>query len=303
MAADTVRTFAHAAVEYLEAGGDGTHLDPLLDYLGKTKLSQIGQAEIEAVAKKLGKGRDGTRKSGATLNRQVYTPISAVLHHAARLRWCSAPVIARPRQPEGRVRHLSPEEAERLVAAAPDHLRPLVVFLLMTGARLSEALYLDWRCVDLSARRVRFEKTKNGERRGVPLHPLVAAELAGLKHRDGAVFRRPDGLPYASREGRGGGQVKTAWSSMVKRAGLTDFTPHDCRHTFASWHYAANRNTLGLMLLGGWKSERMVARYAHLNPDAQQPEIDAILPGYGANWGKTRGGVTLISNFAKQVKG
>jgi integrase len=51
---------------------------------------------------------------------------------------------------------------------------------LSTGARLSEALYLEWRDVDLTRSRVHFVPTnargiKNGEARGVPLHPRVVS--------------------------------------------------------------------------------------------------------------------------------
>src|SRR5207302_1368002 len=124
-----------------------------------------------------------------------------------------------------------------------------------------EALYLDWRQVDLSRRQVQFLATKNGDARGVPLHPRVLAALASMPHRDGAVFRRPDGLSYV-RKVNGGGPIKTAFRGACRRAGITDFSPHDCRHTWATWHYAANRDLVGLMELGGWRSEKMVLRYA-----------------------------------------
>lgn len=167
----------------------------------------------------------------ATLNRHIYTPIAAVLHHAARKRWCDKPVIARPREPRGRIRHITHEEADRLILAAAPHLRPLVVFLLSTGARLSEALYLEWREVDLEAAHVVFTDTKNGEARGVPLPSPAIAALSALPHRSGAVFRRA--LPRRTRKGKerplgdayehragGGGQIKTAWAGMLKRAGI-----------------------------------------------------------------------------------
>ncbi len=38
--------------------------------------------------------------------------------------------------------------------------------------------------------------------------------------------------------------------------------PHNCRHTWATWHYAANRDIIGLMKLGDWKSDKMVLCYA-----------------------------------------
>lgn len=280
------RTFAEAALSYMEAGGERKHLGPILKLLGRRNLASITQDVIDETAHKL-KPRTGP----ATQNRHVYTPIAAVLHHAARKRWCDKPVIARPKEPKGRVRWITPEEAARMVAAAAPHLAPLVTFLLCTGARLSEALYLDWRQVDLSRGHVTFLDTKNGERRGVPLHPRAVAALANLPwDRKGAVFRRPAGkikkagrvwLPYEDREGEGGGQVKTAWAGMLKRAGVADFTPHDCRHTWATWHYAANRDLAQLMELGGWKSAQMVMRYAHVNVSHLAPSIGRIweLPG------------------------
>lgn len=272
---DAVKTFADAALSYMEAGGDRAHLEPLIRQLGRTKLAQVGQAEIDQVAKKLGKG-----KMPSTINRQVHTPIAAVLHHAARKKWCSKPVIERPRQPQGRVRYLSHEEAERLIANAAPHLQRLLVFLFSTGARVSEALYLDWADLDLEAGRVVFHETKNGESRGVPLHSRVVEELRKLNHRTGAVFRRPDGEPYADREGAGGGQLKTGWAAALRRAGISNFRPHDCRHTWATWHYRQNRDLIALMQLGGWKSEKMVMRYAHVN-------MDHLAPTMAGLWGKS----------------
>lgn len=271
------RTFADAALKYMEAGGEREHMEPLLRHFGRSKVGQIGQAELEEAARKL-----APRCSPSTVNRKIYTPAVAVLHHAARLKWCAKPVIARPRQPAGRVRSITPEEAERLLAASAEHLRPLVVFLLGTGARLSEALYLDWRDVDLSRGHVIFRDTKNGETRGVPLHPRVIAALANLPwDRKGTVFRKPVGmlngrprkwLAYEERSG-GGGQVKTAWAGMCRRAGIVDFTPHDCRHTWATWHYQANKDVRALMELGGWKTLGMVARYTHVNASHLAPSI------------------------------
>lgn len=276
-------------MSYMEGGGERAHLTPLLKHFKTDKLATIGQHEIDAAAKAI-----CPKGSPATVNRQVYTPAVAVLHHAARKKWCAKPVIARPKQPQGRVRWISEEEAERLIAAAAPHLKPLVIFLLGTGARLSEALYLDWRDVDLPRCQVTFTATKNGEDRGVPLHPRVVAALANLPwDRKGAVFRAPWGLdsagrrvkwaPYEARDG-GGGQVKTAWAGMCRRAGLRNFTPHDCRHTWATWYYAANRDVRALMELGGWKTMSMVARYTHVNTSHLAPSISKMWGIHGEPW-------------------
>jgi len=275
------RTFSEAALSYMQAGGECEHLPPLLKLYGARRLITIGQHDFDEAARKLCAGQ-----AGSTANRQVFTPMAAVLHHAARKKWCAKPVIERPAQPKGRVRWITHEEAERLIEAASEHIRPLVIFLLCTGARISEALYLDWRDVDLSRAHVAFCPTelrgiKNDEARGVPLHPRAVAALANLPwDRQGAVFRRPGRPgrrerrwePYTRRKG-GGGMISTAWDGMCKRAGISDFTPHDCRHTWATWHYRANRDLTALMELGGWKSVDMVIRYAHVNASHLAPSI------------------------------
>lgn len=265
-------TFLEAAVSYMEAGKDRRFLKRILNEIGSVRLADIDQMLIEKTARKLYPGG-----APATLNRQAIAPISAVMKHAHKRKLCDYLKIERMKEPDGRIRWLTPDEADRLMASCSPHLRPLVTFMFYTGARVAEALYLDWQAVDLNRAHVFFTKTKNGEARGVPLHSRVVAELANLKHRNGAVFRRPDGMPYAPKDD-GGGQVKTAFAGACRRAGITNFTPHDCRHTWATWHYEANRDVLALKTLGGWKSERMVFRYAHVNTSQHAPSIDR-LPG------------------------
>lgn len=272
--AEATATFVGAAVSYLEAGGETTYLKPIIARIGSVPLAKIDQVMIESTARAL-----YPDAAPATLNRQAFTPIAAVLNHAAKRGLCAKRAIERPDQPAGRVRWLTFDEAERLIGACADHLRPLVIFLLGTGARMSEALYLDWRDVDLARGHVTFPQTKNGEPRGVPLHARLVNELRALRHKDSRVFRTQSGRPYAEKES-GGGQIKTAFNGACRRAGIEDFSPHDCRHTWATWHYAANRDLIALMKLGGWRSERMVLRYAHVNVSQLAPSIDAGLAAW-----------------------
>jgi integrase len=270
-------TFAEAALSYLEHGGARRFLQPIILHFGTASLARIDQDALDTGARKL-----FPNASAATRNRQFYTPASAVLHHAARRGWCSLPVIERPGAAPERVRWLTIEEADRLIGNASEHLKPLLVFLFYTGARIGEALWLDWRDVDLGRAHVTFPKTKNGEARGVPLHPRVVAALANLKRREGEVFRRPDGRPYDRPrhldDTSAGTRITTAFHGASRRAGIEDFHPHDCRHTFATWHYVANRDLGALQRLGGWKSIRMVMRYAHVNVAELSHTIDR-LPG------------------------
>jgi integrase len=189
-----VATFLEAAVSYRENGGERRYVEPLVDHFKTTPLAQIGQAEVEACARRLASGC-----APSTVNRRIFTPMSAIMMHAAKRKLCDKPTFERPPQPRGRVRWITYEEADRLISCCSPHLAPLVTFMLFTGCRVGEALSLDWRNVDLSRAHAAFLDTKNGERRGTPLHPRVVVALAEFLHRTGIVFRRPDKRPYAPR--------------------------------------------------------------------------------------------------------
>ena len=68
-----------------------------------------------------------------------------------------------------------------------------------------------------------------------------------------------------------------------------DFRWHDLRHTWASWLAQAGTPLNVLQELGGWESESMVRRYAHLAP-AQLVEhsekVARLLGGTNAAHGK-----------------
>jgi integrase len=302
-------SFAHAVESYLI-----THpprpttvrlVSRLLDHFGTTPLHSIDQSALDRAYAVLLTSRAGN----ATKLRAVLTPLNAILEHAARRKWCDRPAFERPKQPKSRIAFLRPDEARALIAAASPHIRPLLVFLICTGARMSEALELDWADVDLRAGRVLFARTKTGHERRADLPPAAIAALATLPHRAGRVFippakkgrRAPAG--YADFDRSSGGQIKTAWHGAIRRAGLqgewinyqsradkspkrrwvSHFHPHDLRHTWATWHYAIHRDMLRLRIEGGWRSVSQVEIYAHALPETYRTEAAAFLEGTPAD--------------------
>ena len=151
----------------------------VFDHFGNTPLARIGLAEVEQGARKA-----YPTASAATRNRQFIAAVAA-LRYAARRGLCPMPIVVRPKQDETAHRWLRFDEAQKLIACSSEHLRPLVVFLLYTGARAGEALWLDWSNVDLFRGHVSFPRSKNGEPRGVPLRPRVidADQPAALRGR------------------------------------------------------------------------------------------------------------------------
>jgi integrase len=165
------------------------------------------------------------------------------------------------REPKRRIRFLSREEAERLLEALPEHLRPVVRFALATGCRMSEILSLEWRRVDFDRRVAWLDPgtTKNGEGRGIPLNRDAVLALRGVSG------THPDWC--FTWQGKRMEAVGSAWKRALRRAGIENFRFHDLRHTWASWHVMSGSSLQELMELGGWKSYEMVLRYAHLAPE------------------------------------
>ena len=271
------RTFGQAALSYLaherRSAGDKARITRILIAAGDVALHHMDQEFADGLRKRM------LRPDAApgTVRRELMVPLRAILTHAARRKWCDMPVFDIPAESKGRTTIMLPAEFDALHAAAAPHLRPLLTFLIGVGARLGETLALDWRDVDLTGARARFwpDQTKSGQAYAKALPPAVVAALAGLPHRDGAVFRTDTGRPYAAREA-GGGQIKTGWRLAMQRAGLAGFTPHTLRHSFASYHYALHRDLLALKAAGHWSSVALVERYAHLMPAGHEDAIRRI---------------------------
>ena len=172
-----------------------------------------------------------------------------------------APHIRLLTVPRSTERHLTVNEAQRLLAELPSHLRAVVTVALETGMRMSEMLQLRWSDVDLDVPRlyVRAEQAKNGFARDVPLSDVAARAIQTQKGLHPAHVFSFEGEPMLRVNGN-------AWRKALKRAGIPNFRFHDLRHTWATWQARAGTPLLVLQQLGGWRSIQMVQRYAHHQP-------------------------------------
>jgi integrase len=168
--------FAGAAIDYMKAGGCRRFLRVLLEHFRETPLLAIDQRAIDRAAIAL-----YPNASPATRNRQVYTPVSAILRHAS-----ISIVIRRPKGAQGTARTawLEPPAAFALLAAS-DAVSPvfgaLTKLLLYSGARLGEALALRWADVDLDRKLVTLRQTKTEGVRTAVLPDTVVDALAPLQ--------------------------------------------------------------------------------------------------------------------------
>ena len=245
-------TFAVAALAYMNAGGDKTRLAPLLEHFRDTPTAEIDQIAIDNAAAKL-----FPKGSAPTRNREVYTPVSAVLKHVG--------VDFRIKRPKGwrgseRTEWLQPEPAFAALAAAHEVDAEFGIFLVTlcyTGLRLSEALKMLINKVELSESFAYAGKTKNGKPRGVFLPPVVVAALAnhprGMNRPGRRVFRFTKC-----------GRLYTLLRATEAACGFK-LTFHLFRHTWGAWmrRYAA-LDTSGLIATTAWKDAASVRRYEHV---------------------------------------
>jgi integrase len=82
-----------------------------------------------------------------------------------------------------RLRYLPKEECLNLVACCDNHLRPIVMTALNTGMRKGEVLGLKWENVDLKHGFVLLERTKNGERREIPINATLRSTFQNVIRR------------------------------------------------------------------------------------------------------------------------
>lgn len=186
----------------------------------------------------------------------------------------------------GRLRYLSVKEAQNLISVCDDHLQPIVITALHTGMRKGEILKLKWEQMDLQHGFIMIPKTKNGERRDIPIDGTLRETLNRLpRHFTGEkekrqlvpyVFHDPVTLkPY---EG-----VKRSFHTALDQAGITDFHFHDLRHTYASLAMMSGEMDIAtLSKLLGHKSLKMTMRYAHFAPAHMQKAARAMDKVFGA---------------------
>lgn len=236
---------------------DAKFIKALSDKFGAWRIADITETEVSRWAK-LTYPNCGPQG----LDRQVYTPLIAVLTRAANAKMCAPPAFTRPEKPEREM--VQPAREDELAALLPcctDRLQACVLLMSFTAARASEACRLSDAAgdIDWDARKASLRKTKNGTPRVVPL-PLLAYEaLCKLKGSKGPIF----GLKTRY-------SLNQALERACKRAKIRVMTSHEVgRHAFAARLLGQGYTLKQVQEAGGWKSYRMVAEiYGHLEKSA-----------------------------------
>lgn len=171
-----------------------------------------------------------------------------------------------------------PRKQRPLVLAHQDALRALFVLAIETAMRMREMYTLTVDQVDLPRKTVFLDKTKNGDKRQVPLSTVAVATFKHyLKHRhkrpaprDGIVFPWWCGSMDVGKLEDVSDRLSKLFHNnrspgIFDVAGCEDLKFHDLRHEATSRLF--ERTTLSeaqIMKITGHKSHRMMMRYANL---------------------------------------
>lgn len=146
-----------------------------------------------------------------------------------------------------------------------DYLMPMVLLSINTGLRQGELFHLTWDMVDLVEQSIIIsgEVTKNNSSRYIPMNNEAIKIFEQL-------YKKSDikeGLVFPSKNSEPFNNVKRSWSSVLKKAKITNFRWHDLRHHFASKLVMAGVELNTVRELLGHADIKMTLRYAHLAPE------------------------------------
>ncbi len=158
-----------------------------------------------------------------------------------------------------RDRWLTIEEEKRLVScASPEWVQRVIIFAIHTGMRRGEILLLKWSDVNLKSRLIIVDRSKNGEKRTIPMTDTICYMLKNTKVKDisGRVF------PYSV------AALRDNFERAREKAGVKDFHFHDLRHTCATRLVQNGEELYKVKEWLGHKTIAMTVRYAHHSPDS-----------------------------------
>ena len=218
-----------------------------------------------------------------------------LLRHAFNLaikewQWCQKnPVerVSRERVSNSRDRWLTLEEEKKLLEYCVLHptrkdntieatyrLQEVVIFALNTGMRQDEILSLRWPNVDLFRKTMLVEKSKNGEKRTIPMNQkifeLLKAKAKVIQIGSKYVFSSEAGTKILRRN------LMRAYYAVLERAKIKDFKFHDLRHTFATRLAQAGIDLYMIAKLLGHKDIKMTQRYSHHCPESLRSGVEVL---------------------------
>lgn len=146
---------------------------------------------------------------------------------------------------------------EKIVSNAADHFKPIILFAVYSGMRISAILNLKWSDIkgntfQISVKDKRF---KGGRIVTKQIYPPMQEILNTVPQCSEYVF---------TYNGEHIKSVKKAWKRALERAGVNHVSLHTLRHTHATWFYQKTHDIKAVQKSLNHTSSRTTEKYAHL---------------------------------------
>jgi integrase len=239
-------------------------------------VERINQVQMDLFKAHLKEEREA---SNATLNRCV-TAVATVINHCAKREMCkAAPVFDKEDEGERRMFWFTQEQVDEMSHAAVDpyyrkEISDIILTAAYSGMRQGELLKLKAGDIDLGQRRIHVggvphltAKAKNY--RAIPIHPRIFDLLCGrLEHCSPSVKVFDD---VGNKD-----QLLLAFKKVRDYARVPEYTFHDLRHSFGTWHAIAGTPMRTLMGLMGHKRIETTLDYSKHTDKAAEAAMAAI---------------------------
>ncbi len=202
------------------------------------KASQITKIEMQELHEKIGD------ESGFYQANRLLERVRAIFNKAIEWGWNGTnPTLGIKKFKEkSRQRFLRKDEMPRffksLAEETNEAARDFILMALLTGARKTNVLEMQWDEVNFAICEWHIKETKNGESHIIPLTPPAIAILKERKRGATSTYVFPG-------NGVNGhlADPKKTWGRVLKRAGIEDLRIHDLRRTLGSWMGAVGATT------------------------------------------------------------
>jgi len=270
---------------------DIAKLEWLKQHLSGLVLKDVTRMRVEDLLemKEKEKNRYDEDLSGSTLNRYVAL-IRSIMRKAA-YEWgmmlvADLPKFGTYKEGPSRKRFLTHEQARNLLKELPIHLRMVVLFGMVTGLRRKNILTLRWSQIDTKDNTllVYDDEMKNEETLKISLNETALKVLKTVKATpamaEAPVGHKDHGYVFVNNGVRIKEACTKAYYKALKRAGIPALCFHSAtRHSWASWLRQAGVSLALIQEMGGWKSIKMVQRYAHIKVNVHGRDAAGILDG------------------------
>jgi integrase len=244
--------------------------------IGPRLIRDITPESLEKACKELEK----QELSGPTINRYL-AALSAALSFAVKRRWITYnPGRLAEKYPENppMERVLSAEERTNILDASRSsdcpYMYPIVLIGMYMGLRKSEFLNLTWDKVSFEESALLISRTKNGDKKRIPMPAIVLEALIDLHEarQGGSPLLFPGFVnplkPF---------DIRKPWDRILKAAEIKTLRIHDLRHTCATWLVASGASIFHTAEIMGHRTTQTTMRYTHLQKEHLRSAIEGIV--------------------------